>query len=128
MTLLEGLQRQLGVSYLFIGHDLATVTYISHRIAVMYLGKIVEEAPSQELCNTPMHPYTRALFSASLPIFPDEHQADLVVTGSVPSALKPPSGCHFHTRCPMAQFPACSREAPALKQSSDGHWVACHFR
>lgn len=127
MTLLEGLQRQLGVSYLFIGHDLATVTYISHRIAVMYLGKIVEEAPSQELCNAPLHPYTRALFSASLPIFPDEQHAEVVVTGSVPSALKPPSGCHFHPRCPFA-MPRCSAEAPALRPEGDDHrQVACHL-
>src|SRR5205085_968985 len=127
MTLLEGLQRQLGVSYLFIGHDLATVTYISHRIAVMYLGKIVEEAPSQELCTTPLHPYTRALFAASLPIYPGERPEELVVTGSVPSALKPPSGCHFHPRCPFA-MPRCSEEAPQLRQEGNSsRRVACHL-
>jgi oligopeptide/dipeptide ABC transporter ATP-binding protein len=126
MTLLEGLQQQLGVSYLFIGHDLATVTYISHRIAVMYLGKIVEEAPSQELCNAPMHPYTKALFAASLPIFPDE-RAELIVTGSVPSALKPPPGCHFHPRCPFA-MPRCAEEAPELRlEGNDTRRVACHL-
>ena len=127
MTLLEGLQQQLGVSYLFIGHDLATVTYISHRIAVMYLGKIVEEAPSQELCNAPLHPYTKALFAASLPIYPDEQQAEVVVTGSVPSALNPPPGCHFHPRCPVAMS-RCAKDAPELTpQGDDTRRVACHL-
>jgi len=126
MTLLEGLQQQLGVSYLFIGHDLATVTYISHRIAVMYLGKIVEEAPSQELCNAPLHPYTKALFAASLPIYPDEQQAELVVTGSVPSALNPPPGCHFHPRCPFAMS-RCAEDAPELTPQDDTRRVACHL-
>ena len=127
MTLLEGLQRQLGVSYLFIGHDLATVTYISHRIAVMYLGKIVEEADSQALCNAPLHPYTRALFAASLPIYPDDHDDELVVSGSVPSALSPPPGCHFHPRCPFA-MPRCAEDAPELRPAGeDARSVACHL-
>ena len=125
MTLLEDLQRQLGVSYLFIGHDLATVAHISHRIAVMYLGKIVEEATSEDLCATPWHPYTRALFAAALPADPDEQREDLVVTGSVPSALHPPSGCHFHPRCPFAMS-HCATDVPAL-QSIDGRRIACHL-
>ncbi len=120
MTLLEDLQRQLGVSYLFIGHDLATVFHISQRIAVMYLGKIVEESRSEEL--------TRALFGAALPAYPDDTQEELVVTGSVPSALDPPSGCHFHPRCPFA-MPRCAREMPLLNPvDGDGtRRVACHL-
>jgi oligopeptide/dipeptide ABC transporter ATP-binding protein len=130
MTLLEDLQQQLGVSYLFIGHDLATVTHISHRIAVMYLGRIVEEADSQELSTNPLHPYTRALFAAALPATPDDtlETQELVVIGSVPSALTPPTGCHFHPRCPFAMA-HCSTQIPPL-QSTDGdgrRTVACHL-
>jgi oligopeptide/dipeptide ABC transporter ATP-binding protein len=127
MTLLEDLQRQLGVAYLFIGHDLATVTHISHRIAVMYLGKIVEEAPADELSATPLHPYTRALFAAALPADPDDQDETLVVSGSVPSALKPPSGCYFHPRCPFA-MPRCAEERPELiPVNGDARRVACHL-
>ena len=128
MTLLEDLQRQLGVSYLFIGHDLATVFHISQRIAVMYLGKIVEESPSEELGLAPRHPYTRALFAAALPTYPDDTPEELVVTGSVPSALEPPSGCHFHPRCPFA-MPRCVTEAPQLiaVEDEDARRVACHL-
>jgi oligopeptide/dipeptide ABC transporter ATP-binding protein len=128
MTLLEELQRQLGVSYLFIGHDLATVTHISHRIAVMYLGRIVEEADSLELCNNPLHPYTQALFAAALPADPDGSSMDMVVSGSVPSALYPPPGCHFHPRCPMAML-RCSSESPVLAAYNGvgERRVACHL-
>jgi oligopeptide/dipeptide ABC transporter ATP-binding protein len=126
LTLLEELQRTLGVSYLFIGHDLAAVAHISHRIAVMYLGKIVEVADSLELCNSPMHPYTRALFAASLPSHPDEQREELVLTGEVPSALNPPSGCRFHPRCPFV-MDQCSREEPALKEVKPDHLVACYL-
>jgi oligopeptide/dipeptide ABC transporter ATP-binding protein len=129
LTLLEDLQRQLGVSYLFIGHDLATVTHISHRIAVMYLGKIVEEGQSGELGLAPLHPYTKALFAASLPAYPDDTQDELVVTGNVPSALEPPPGCHFHPRCPFA-MPRCAVDIPELNAvESDGavRQVACHL-
>jgi len=126
MTLLEDLQRQLGVSYLFIGHDLATVTHISQRIAVMYLGKIVEEAGADELTAAPLHPYTRALFAAALPADPDDQHEDLVVSGSVPSALNPPSGCYFHPRCPFA-MPRCSADRPLLKAVSATRQVACHL-
>jgi oligopeptide/dipeptide ABC transporter ATP-binding protein len=128
MTLLEDLQRQLGVSYLFIGHDLATVTHISHRIAVMYLGKIVEDSRSEELGQAPLHPYTQALFAAALPAYPDDAQEELIVTGSVPSALEPPPGCHFHPRCPFA-MPRCGLEAPELIEvEGDGaRRVACHL-
>jgi oligopeptide/dipeptide ABC transporter ATP-binding protein len=125
MTLLEDLQQRLGVSYLFIGHDLATVTHISHRIAVMYLGKIVEIGESQELAARPRHPYTQALFAAALPTYPDDPQDDLVVTGEVPSALNPPTGCRFHPRCPMV-MPRCSEETPELQPVGEGKdLVAC---
>jgi oligopeptide/dipeptide ABC transporter ATP-binding protein len=128
MTLLEELQAQLRMSYLFIGHDLATVTHISHRIAVMYLGRIVEEAPAQQLSAAPLQPYTQALFAAALPADPDDQREDVVVAGSVPSALDPPSGCHFHPRCPFAMV-RCSDEAPDLKvvQDDPDRRVACHL-
>ena len=126
MTLLEDLQRQLGMSYLFIGHDLATVTHISQRILVMYLGRIVEEAESQTLSAGPLHPYSQALFAAALPAYPEDAAAEpLVVHGSVPSALKPPPGCHFHPRCPFA-MPVCSQTAPLLT-NVNGRRVACHL-
>lgn len=127
MTLLEDLQRQLGIAYLFIGHDLATVIHISQRIAVMYLGKIVEESPADELCEAPLHPYTKALFAAALPADPDDQNNGVaVVSGSVPSALNPPSGCAFHPRCPFAMA-RCSEERPELKTVSPQRRVACHL-
>jgi oligopeptide/dipeptide ABC transporter ATP-binding protein len=126
MTLLEDLQKQLGISYLFIGHDLATVTYISHRIAVMYLGTMVEIGESQDLCLNPRHPYTQALFAAALPHYPDDKKDEVVVTGEVPSALNPPSGCRFHPRCPFV-MPQCSDAIPELELLGQGRLVACHL-
>jgi oligopeptide/dipeptide ABC transporter ATP-binding protein len=126
MNQLEELQDQLGVSYLFIGHDLATVAHISRRIAVMYLGKIVELAEALELCREPLHPYTQALFTAALPAHPDEKHERLTISGEVPSALSPPSGCRFHTRCPRA-MPRCSIEEPLRREVSPGRSVACHL-
>ena len=126
MNQLEELQERLGVSYLFIGHDLATVAHISHRIAVMYLGQIVELAESLELCNEPLHPYTQALFTAALPAHPDDKREQLAISGEVPSAMAPPPGCRFHTRCPKA-MPRCAVEAPMRKEVSPGHMVACHL-
>ena len=123
---LEHLQRTLGVSYLFIGHDLATVAHISHRIAVMYLGKIVESAESDALCARPMHPYTKALFAAALPSHPDDPQPGRTVAGEVPSALRLPSGCRFHPRCPAA-MPVCSEVEPVLQSRDGGGLVACHL-
>jgi oligopeptide/dipeptide ABC transporter ATP-binding protein len=123
---LEHLQRALGVSYLFIGHDLATVAHISHRIAVMYLGKIVEHADSDALCARPMHPYTQALFAAALPSHPDDRHAETSVAGEVPSALNVPSGCRFHPRCPAA-MPICSQVEPVLQPRDGGGEVACHL-
>ncbi|MFN8635585.1 MAG: oligopeptide/dipeptide ABC transporter ATP-binding protein [Chloroflexota bacterium] len=124
MTLLEELQSRLGMSYLFIGHDLATVTHISHQIAVMYLGKIVEVGDSQELSLNPRHPYTQALFAAALPSYPDDPRDDLVVTGEVPSALNPPSGCRFHPRCPSVMA-HCSERQPELIQLGELRRAAC---
>jgi len=124
LTLLEELQRELGISYVFIGHDLAAVAHISDRIAVMYLGKIVETAESLELSNNPLHPYTKALFAASLPSHPDEEREEMAISGEVPSALNPPPGCHFHTRCPY-YMERCSAEEPQLKEVSQSHTVAC---
>ena len=126
MNQLEQLQQTLAVSYLFIGHDLATVAHISHRIAVMYLGQIVELADSLELCAKPLHPYTQALFTAALPSQPDERHEKLSIAGEVPSALNPPLGCRFHPRCPHA-MPQCAREAPLRKEAAPKHVVACHL-
>jgi oligopeptide/dipeptide ABC transporter ATP-binding protein len=126
ITQLEHLQQRLGVSYLFIGHDLATVAHISHRIAVMYLGQIVEIADSTELCASPLHPYTQALLVAALPAHPDDKRERLVLSGEVPSALAPPSGCRFHPRCPRA-MPRCAEEVPHSKETAPGHAVACHL-
>jgi oligopeptide/dipeptide ABC transporter ATP-binding protein len=126
MNQLEHLQQTLRVSYLFIGHDLATVAHISDRIAVMYLGQIVELADSLELCAKPLHPYTQALFSAALPSHPDERHDKLTITGEVPSAFDPPSGCRFHPRCPHA-MPQCAREPPVRKEIASQHTVACHL-
>ena len=123
---LEHLQRTLGVSYLFIGHDLATVAHISHRIAVMYLGKIVEWADSDALSARPLHPYTQALFAAALPSHPDDPPAQRTVTGEVPSPIDPPSGCRFHPRCPFAMA-VCSQTEPLLQAREGGGEVACHL-
>ena len=126
ITLLEELQQRLGVSYLFIAHDLAAVAHLSQRTAVMYLGKLVEVADSLDLCARPLHPYTKALFAASLPSHPDESREEIVLSGEVPSALSPPRGCSFHPRCPFA-MPRCSEEEPGLREASPGRRVACHL-
>src|SRR5262249_21197241 len=126
MNQLEHLQQTLGVSYLFIGHDLATVAHISHRIAVMYLGQLVETAESAELCAKPLHPYTQALLIAALPAHPNSRRERLALPGEIPSALSPPSGCRCHTRCPHAMA-RCAEEAPRSKEVAPGHAVACHL-
>jgi oligopeptide/dipeptide ABC transporter ATP-binding protein len=123
---LEELQAKLKVSYLFIGHDLATVAHISRRIAVMYLGQVVEMADALELCDKPLHPYTQALFAAALPSHPDDKRERVAIKGEVPSALAPPSGCRFHPRCPFAMA-RCAAEAPPIKEATAGHSVACHL-
>jgi oligopeptide/dipeptide ABC transporter ATP-binding protein len=125
LNLLRDLQAQLGVSYLFIAHDLAAIAHMSHTIAVMYLGKIVEIGPAAAIARAPKHPYTQALFAAALPSHPDEARDDIVIPGEVPSPVAPPSGCHFHPRCPRA-MPRCASEAPALRSHEDRR-VACHL-
>jgi oligopeptide transport system ATP-binding protein len=125
LNLLRDLQAELGLSYLFIAHDLAAVAHMSHTIAVMYLGKIVEEGEARTLARTPKHPYTEALFSAALPSHPDEKQQEIILPGEVPSPLNPPDGCRFHPRCPHAMA-RCAEEAPALAPV-EGRLVACHL-
>jgi oligopeptide transport system ATP-binding protein len=126
MNLLQDLQRQFGLSYLLIAHDLAAVLHLSTNIAVMYLGKIVEFGTSDELRHKPLHPYTQALFSAALPSHPDEQREEMIIAGEVPSPLNPPSGCRFHPRCPFAK-PVCSEVEPVLRSATNGHQVACHL-
>ena len=125
LNLLRDLQAQLGVSYLFIAHDLAAVAHMSHAIAVMYLGKIVEVGDADTVSKSPKHPYTQALFSAALPSHPDERRDEIILAGEVPSPIAPPAGCHFHPRCPHA-LPRCSSEEPTLLAES-GRLVACHL-
>src|SRR5262245_17582075 len=124
--LLEEIQARLGVSYLFIAHDLAAVSHLSQQTAVMYLGKLVEVADSLELTAAPLHPYTKALFAASLPSHPDERREEIVLAGEVPTVLDPPRGCHFHPRCPFV-MPRCSEQDPELAELSPGHRVAGHL-
>ena len=125
LNLLTELQQRLGVSYLFIAHDLAAVAHMSHTIAVMYLGKIVEWGDAEAVALEPLHPYTKALFAAALPIDVDGPRDEPALAGEVPSPLKPPTGCRFHPRCPVA-MPHCATEEPALRSAS-GRLVACHL-
>src|SRR5213076_3248084 len=125
LNLLRDLQAQLGLSYLFIAHDLAAVAHMSHTIAVMYLGKIVECGEAQMLAGAPEHPYTEALFSAALPSHPDERRDEIILAGEVPSPLNPPSGCRFHPRC-LHAMPRCAEEEPAL-MTIEGRRIACHL-
>ena len=126
MNLLREIQDRVGVSYLFIAHDLAVVKYVSTRIGVMYLGKLVETARSDELYERPLHPYTRILLSNALPSHPDDPREDVILRGEVPSAMNPPSGCRFHPRCPHATD-LCAEIEPRLHEEAPGHLVACHL-
>jgi len=125
LNLLSDLQKRLGVSYLFIAHDLAAVAHMSHTIAVMYLGKIVEWGDADAVALEPKHPYTKALFAAALPIDLDGPREEATLAGEVPSPLNPPTGCRFHPRCPVA-MPHCATQEPALRSAS-GRLVACHL-
>jgi len=127
VNLLMDLQDELGLTYLFIAHDLSVVEHISTRVAVMYLGKVMELAGRGALYDDPLHPYTRALLSAVPIPDPTVKKTRILLQGDIPTPLNPPTGCVFHTRCPIAQFPICSAEVPPLIEHKPGHFAACHF-
>jgi oligopeptide/dipeptide ABC transporter ATP-binding protein len=127
INLLQELQEKSGVAFLFIGHDLAVVGHISRRIAVMYLGRIVELGGSRQVIDAALHPYTQALISAVPAVDPASRRKRLVPRGEPPSPIHPPAGCPFHPRCPVAQKPRCETEVPDLREVAPGHWVACHL-
>lgn len=126
MNLLKDIQARDNVAYLLVAHDLATVRYMADHTVVMYLGKIVEYAPTRSLFDNVQHPYTKALFSAVLPARPGSEDEEIELRGEVPSPLNPPSGCRFHTRCPFA-MPRCSQEEPLPRETTPNHLVACHL-
>ena len=126
INLLEDLQKEFNLSYIIIAHDLAVVEHVCDRIAVMYLGRIVELAKDKELYTSPVHPYTVALLSAIPVPDPKITKKRIILEGDVPSPMRPPTGCHFHTRCPQKKD-VCQRIIPKLNEIKEGHFVACHF-
>ena len=126
MNLLHDIQQDMGVTYLLIAHNLAVVKHMSKTIGVMYLGKLVEVAESEELYHHPLHPYTQALLSSAMPSHPDEHRQEIVLPGEVSTPFNPPPGCRLYRRCFSAR-PVCSEEEPPLKEVSSGHFVSCHL-
>jgi oligopeptide/dipeptide ABC transporter ATP-binding protein len=129
VNLLQELQERLDLTFLFIAHDLSVVRHVSDRVAVMYLGAIVETAPAQRIYEQPLHPYTKALLS-SIPLPDIDREAErtpITLSGEVPSPMQMPTGCRFHTRCPIARLPRCRDEPPPLERKQDGHLVACHY-
>jgi oligopeptide/dipeptide ABC transporter ATP-binding protein len=120
------LQQEHGIAYLFVAHDLAVVRHLSHRILVMYLGRIVESGGARTVCQSPKHPYTQALLSAVPVVDPDSKRRRIILSGDVPSPIHPPAGCPFHPRCPLAEA-RCEAEAPVLREIEPGHWAACHL-
>ena len=127
VNLLQDLQQEFGLALLFISHDLAIVEHMTHRVAVMYLGKIVEMAPRQQIFTAPKHPYTKALLSAVPVPVPGAARTPMILKGDVPSPINPPSGCRFHTRCPFV-FDRCRTEEPELRSTGGGQWAACHLK
>jgi oligopeptide transport system ATP-binding protein len=128
INLLEDLRRKFNLTYLFIAHDLSVIEQVSDRVAVMYLGRVVEIASAYDLYTNPLHPYTEALLSAVPVPDPKVKRARVLLEGEVPNPVNPPSGCPFHPRCPIRQMPLCGAERPELKQTANGHQVACHLR
>lgn len=126
LNLLMDLQKEFGLTYLFVAHDLSVVEHVSDRVAVMYLGRLVEVAPTADLFYQPRHPYTEALMSAIPALDPDEVMQPIILKGEIPSPANPPTGCPFHPRCPYVQD-ICKQEMPALKEYQPGHFAACHF-
>jgi peptide/nickel transport system ATP-binding protein len=126
INLLQDLQRERAMAYLFVAHDLAVIEHISHRVMVMYLGKIVETGPAKSVVQTPKHPYTQALISAVPQIDPQTRRPRIILPGEIPSPINPPPGCPFHPRCPIAE-PRCRTEPPQLREIAPAHWASCHL-